>query len=84
MIGIMNLLVHEDLHPNILEKLESSAMSSLKDKLWDVCVKFINDQRIYCTESTIEDRVYENAPELVADIADIVGYYEDPEEEDDD
>lgn len=47
--------------------------------------RFIKDQRISCAEATIEDRVYENAPTLIEELANVVGYYEyDDEDEDDD
>lgn len=42
--------------------------------LWSVCEKFIRDNRVTCAEASAEDRVYENAPDLVERIADIVGY----------
>jgi hypothetical protein len=50
-------------------------------KLWRVCQTFIQDQHVSCPEVCCEDRVYENAPDLVEDIANIVGYYEYPEDE---
>jgi hypothetical protein len=49
--------------------------------LWTVCYNFIKDQHISCEETVCEDRVYENAPDLVHEIAEIVGYYEYPEDE---
>jgi len=49
---------------------------SKKDLLWEVAAKFIIDNKISCPEATAEDRVYENAPNLVFEIAEIVGYYE--------
>jgi len=51
-------------------------------ELWEHCKKFIEDQRIHCSESVYQtDRVIENAYEFIEGICDIVGYYED---EDDD
>lgn len=47
-----------------------------KEALWQACKKFIEDMKISCKEATVEDRVYINAPYLVEDICDIVGYYE--------
>lgn len=47
--------------------------AKLRD-LWMVGRNFIDAQEISCAEATIEDRVYENAPELVEKIGDIVGY----------
>jgi len=52
-----------------------------KDKLWEVCQKFITTNRVSCPEATCEDRVYENAPNLVEDIAEIVGFYKYPDDE---
>lgn len=52
-----------------------------KDALWDLCLKFIKENCITCPETTVEDRVYENAPQLVEDIAEIVGYAKHEEEE---
>ena len=56
---------------------------SVKDmaKLWNVVAKFIEEQHLSCAETTAEDRVYENAPELVYDMCEIVGYYDYPEDE---
>jgi hypothetical protein len=48
--------------------------------LWNVCYNFIKTQRIH-TEAVCEDRVYENAPNLIEDIAEIIGYFEYPEDE---
>lgn len=50
-------------------------------RLWALCEKFIADRRVICPEATVEDRVYEHAPELVAQIAEIVGYLRDKDEE---
>ena len=50
-------------------------------KLWNVCYNFIKEQHISFEEVCCEDRVYENAPNLVHEIAEIVGYYEYPEDE---
>lgn len=50
-------------------------------KLWALCAKFIADNHISCEETVCEDRVYENAPNLAGDIAEIVGYYDYPEDE---
>lgn len=41
----------------------------------DIARKFIDDNRVSCAEATINDRVYENAPELVEQLANVVGYY---------
>lgn len=41
--------------------------------------QFIDKHRIGCAEDTVEDRVYENAPGLVEQLAEVVGYYRDPE-----
>jgi len=50
-----------------------------KNELWDLCERFIAKQRVTCPEATCEDRIYENAPEFVEQIADVVGYLEEEE-----
>lgn len=42
---------------------------------------FINEHRISCSEATAEDRVYENAPEFVESLANVVGYFKYEDEE---
>lgn len=49
---------------------------SKKDLLWELAAKFIIKNKVSCPEATGEDRVYENAPDLVYEMAEIVGYYE--------
>lgn len=49
-------------------------------QLWDMVAEFINDKHISCPEVTCEDRVSEDAPDLVANMCEIVGYYDYPEE----
>jgi hypothetical protein len=49
-------------------------------RLWDLCRTFIDTHRVSCMEDTCEDRIYEVAPDLVADVAEIVGFYERPGE----
>jgi hypothetical protein len=55
------------------------ALAEKKDKLWELCQRFITAYRITCSEATVEDRVYEHAPELVEQISEIVGYHEYPD-----
>ena len=45
-------------------------------QLWHICSEFIQDNHVSCPEATINDRVYENAPELVEKIGNLVGYFE--------
>ena len=48
-----------------------------------LCEQFIQDQRISCAESVYQtDRVIENAYEFIEGVCAIVGYYEDPDLED--
>jgi hypothetical protein len=49
--------------------------------LWKVCKDFVEKQQVSCEECCCEDRVYEEAPNLVADIGNIVGFYQYPEDE---
>ncbi|GJD55199.1 hypothetical protein [Methylobacterium dankookense] len=58
-------------------------MPDANDPLHDLCRAFIEKHRISCPEATAEDRVYEHAPELVYEIAKIVGFYRYPDEEGD-
>lgn len=49
-------------------------------KLETVARDFIAENRVTCPEATANDRVYENAPELVEKLAEVVGYHQiDPE-----
>lgn len=41
--------------------------------------EFIAKNRVSCPGATINDNVYENAPELVEKLAGVVGFYRDPE-----
>lgn len=45
-------------------------------EVYAIVKKFIQDNKVSCPEATTNDSVYENAPELVYDLAEIVGYYE--------
>ena len=45
---------------------------------------FIQEHQISCPEATIGDEIYENAPTLVEELANVVGYYKHPDDEDDD
>lgn len=56
-------------------------MPKKNDPLYALCRAFVEKHRVSCLEATIEDRVYENAPDLVGDIAKIVGFYRYPEED---
>ncbi len=53
----------------------------MEEQLIVIIRKFLDDNRVSCPEATCEDRVYENAPELVEQLAELVGWYEYPEEE---
>lgn len=47
-----------------------------KDRLYELCFKFISEQKIDCAETVCQsDRVIENAYELIEGICDIIGYY---------
>lgn len=49
--------------------------------VYNLVAEFIEDLEISCPEGVYDDRVYELAPDLVSDLADVVGYY-DYEDED--
>ena len=47
--------------------------------LWNVCMKFIEAQKISCPETIYQtDWVIENAYEFIEEICEEVGYHEDP------
>ena len=53
------------------------------NRLLEVCEKFIIDNRISCEEVVFyEERVQEHAPRLVATLCEIIGYYDSPENDD--
>lgn len=48
-----------------------------KNKLWELCKKFVADNKISCPETIYQcDWVAENSSELVEKIAELVGYDE--------
>ena len=53
--------------------------ADLGAKVASIARKFIDDNRVSCEEACAEDRVYENAPNLVGDLAEVVGYYQYPD-----
>ena len=53
-----------------------------KQKLYETCKSFVDEQNIYCSESIYQtDRVMENAYDLIEKLCDIVGYKQDPSDE---
>ena len=42
----------------------------------------VRELRITCPEATTEDRVYEQAPEIMEAICDLIGYHKDEDEDD--
>lgn len=52
------------------------------DPLYALCRAFIEKHRVSCPEATCEDRIYENAPELVEKIGKLVGFYHGPDDDD--
>lgn len=53
------------------------------EKLVKVCEEFLREQRVTCAEATTDDHIYVNAPELVERIAEIIGYWRDPDADED-
>ena len=46
------------------------------------CERFVRDQHISCVETVYQtDRVIVNAYQFIAGVCDIVGYYEDPDDD---
>lgn len=64
-------------NPIVLHKMITEDQ---KNKLVALCKKFVDDNKVSCPEATINDGVYENAPELVGQMAEIVGYFEWPQD----
>ena len=59
-------------------------MQEKKDALYELCAKFINDNKIHCAETVYQaDRVNDNSYEFIRKICDIVGYVDLEDEEDD-
>lgn len=57
-----------------IEKIEK------RDKVWEICEKFMKDQEIRCVEDVHQtDRVIENAYEFIEEVCNIIGY---PDEDD--
>ena len=57
------------------------AKDDVKQKLFDLVKKFIEEQEISCAESIYQmDHVIENAHEFIEKCCELVGYYEYPEE----
>ncbi len=53
-------------------------------ELYDLCKDFIKDNGITCEEDIYQsDRVEANALELIEQICEILGYYEEEDEEED-
>lgn len=52
---------------------------SLKEmaKLWNLVADRLEEYSVSCPEACVEDRIYEDAPNLVEDLSEIVGYTED-------
>jgi len=53
-----------------------------KQKLWDLCQSFVKDQKVSCSECVWQsDRVIENAYELIDKMCKLVGFFKDPDDE---
>lgn len=50
-------------------------------RLVEIARKFIDDNHVSCPEATASDKVYENAPDLVEQLAEAVGYYQYPDDD---
>lgn len=48
--------------------------------LWKRVMAFIEEHHISCPEATSNDRVYENSQNFIVDLCEIVGYYDYPDE----
>jgi hypothetical protein len=53
---------------------------SKEQRLYDLCKRFIKDNRISCPETICQvDSVIVNASDFIEQVCDIVGYHEDEE-----
>ncbi len=53
----------------------------METKVLEIVKKFINDQKIYCSEAVYQsDRVIENAYTFIDELCEVVGYYQESEE----
>lgn len=52
-------------------------------ELFDICKEFIKENQITCSETIYQsDKIEANALDLVEQICELLGYYEEDEEED--
>ena len=52
-------------------------------ELFDICTKFIKDNQITCAEAVYDrDEMYVKSLELIEEICDLLGYWEDEDEDD--
>lgn len=47
----------------------------------NICREFIKANRITCEDACVTDSVYEHAPDLVHSLAQIIGYYQEPDDQ---
>ena len=73
------VLAHIDAQAAEIERLRADAEIGVKVSA--IAKAFIDSNRISCPEATTNDGVYENAPELVEKLCDVVGYYQYPEDD---
>lgn len=53
-----------------------------KEALWEAVTRFVDEQRISCGEAVYQmDHVAENSLELIEELCDIVGYWDDTGED---
>lgn len=59
----------------------NNANNEAMRRLWDLCEKFVIEQKIICPESIYQcDNVMENSLEFISKVCDIVGFHDDIEE----
>jgi len=72
------LLLERKKTRQLRKQLKVSSKENQQIELSALCKKFITDNEISCGESIWQcDRVSENAPEFIEQVAEIVGYHED-------
>ncbi len=68
--------------PNVEAKTLSIKGLTMEEKLTELCKKFVEENQISCGETIYQcDWVIERAYEFIESVCDIVGYYDDDEEE---
>jgi hypothetical protein len=78
--GALNVVIRDGI-PYVPARREKMSVEGLR-KLETTIEQFIDEHQVSCGESAYQvDKINEAAPELLIAVADIVGYYKDPDEQ---